>query len=665
MAKTEGDGEGEKSTNFIKNLGDEIKKSLSFDAVNEQAKTLYKNVNEVVKEMGIGRENAYALTVELGDAESKITALGGSLKDAVDIQKEFMVTTNQQSILSAQILEDVFETSKALGESTSNFIKSFEVVGGSIEKFTENMSQVSQIAASFGVNAKAVSSDVLSNIDLLDNYDFSNGVEGLANMASTMSQLKYTLGDVEKVTNALLDPSKALNFSQKIASLGIQNRELTDNLNVQMMALENPEKLMKEITKEFSNFYEKQTDGTYKLGKTGLLMMEDYSNITGISSDKLRVAAKEMLEIKDKMGQITLPTLESDEATKNYISQMSKIGKDGKAVITFEAKDERGMIEKVTKTLDELTTSDAEMLKIQMEEQAKKTSEEKVIEQMTPEEREKALRDSISSAIKNGFATTKVVQGGIELKKDAIELLLKPLSTAIDSSSIRKAGDTVATTVADLSVSIKKFVKGDGGLEGAFDGVKTSATVLEGIMSGQLKKGLETFDESLSKINLDDYNQFGLIIKEITGKKTGDLSDLRAVIKDELFTMNTKQKDAIISDGVVIPYDEGDVAAVFKNEGSKMDINEVQKSVDNVNKSPEREFLNQYVGTITKTENIDKKIIEGEASITVNFKSDNNKDIEYQLMEKLRDLSFVQEIKDRLNSGIMEKISGGLIEGKK
>ncbi len=659
-----GDDEN-KSSNFIKNLGDEIKKSLSFDAINEQAKTLYKSVNEVAKSMGVGRENAYALTVELGDAESKITALGGSLKDAVDIQKEFMSVTNQQSILSAKILEDVYKTSKSLGASQDSFIKSFEVLGGSIENFTSNMEQVSQIAASFGVNAKAVSSDVLSNIDLLDNYDFSNGVEGLAQMATTMSQMKYTLGDVERVTNALLDPSKALNFSQKMAALGSQNRELTDNLNVQMMALENPEKLMKNITEEFAKFYQKQEDGTYKLSKQGLLLMDDYANASGISSEKLRAASKEMLELKDKMGQIKLPTLESDDATKNYISQLSNIGKDGKAVITFETKDERGMIEKVTKTLDELTTSDAEMLKIQMEEQAKKTSEEKVIEQMTPEEREKALRDSISSAIKNGFATTKVVQGGIELKKDAIELLLKPLSTAIDSSSIRKAGDTVATTVADLSVSIKKFVKGDGGLEGAFDGVKTSATVLEGIMSGQLKKGLETFDESLSKINLDDYNQFGLIIKEITGKKTGDLSDLRAVIKDELFTMNTKQKDAIISDGVVIPYDEGDVAAVFKNEGSKMDINEVQKSVDNVNKSPEREFLNQYVGTITKTENIDKKIIEGEASITVNFKSDNNKDIEYQLMEKLRDLSFVQEIKDRLNSGIMEKISGGLIEGKK
>ena len=526
------------------------------------------------------------------------------------------------------------------------------------------MSQVSQIAASFGVNAKAVSSDVLSNIDLLDNYDFSNGIEGLAQMASTMSQLKYTLDDVEKVTNSLLDPAKALNFSQKIASMGSMNRELTDSLNVQMLALENPEKLMEEITKEFSHFYEKQIDGTYKLSKTGLLMMSDYSQIAGISSDKLRAASKEMLEAKDKMSQITLPTLESDEETKNYISQMSKIGKDGKAVITFEAKDERGMIEKVTKTLDELTTSDAEMLKIQREEQAKKTSEEKIVEQMTPEEREKALRESITAAIKNGFATTKVVQGAIELKKDAIELLLKPLSSAIESSSIRKAGDTVATTVADLGVSIKKFVKGQSDLSDAFDGVKSSATVLEGILSGQLKKGLETFDESLSKINLDDYNQFGLIIKEITGKKTGDLSDLRAVIKDELFTMNTKQKDAIISDGMVIPYDEGDVAAVFKERGSEMNIDDVKKTVDNT-KTPAQDFVNQYVGTVNKTENIDKKIIEGEASITINFKADNNKDIEYQLMEKLKDISFIQEVKNRLNGSLMEKISGGLLENKK
>lgn len=662
MAKQGGDDE--KSGNFIKNLGDEIKKSLSFEAVNEQAKTLYKSVNDVVKEIGVGRENAYALTVELGDSEAKITALGGSLQDAVNIQKEFFNATNQQAILSSQILEDVFETSKALGTSTSTFIKSFEVVGGSIEKFTDNMTQVSQIAASFGVNAKAVSSDVLSNIDLLDNYDFSNGVEGLASMASTMSQLKYNLDDVEKVTNALLDPSKALNFSQKMASLGSQNRELTDNLNVQMMALENPEKLMKNITDEFAKFYQKQEDGTYKLSKQGLLLMGDFSQAAGISSDKLRAASKELLESKDKMSQITLPTLESDEDTKNYISQMSKIGKDGKAVITFEAKDERGMIEKVTKTLDELTTSDAEMLKLQMEEQAKKTAEEKIVEQMTPEEREKALRDSISAAIKNGFATTKVVQGAIELKKDAIELLLKPLSSAIDSSSIRKAGDTVATTVADLGVSIKKFVKGQSDLSGAFDGVKSSATVLEGIMSGQLKKGLETLDESLSKINIEDYNQFGIIIKEITGKKTGDLTELRAVIKDEVFTMNTKQKDAIISNGVVVPYDEGDVAAVFKERGSEMSIDEVKRSVD-TSKTPAQDFVNQYVGTVNKTENIDKKIIEGEASITVNFKADNNKDIEYQLMEKLKDLSFVQEIKNRLNGSLMEKISGGLLENKK
>ncbi len=214
----------DKSGNFIKNLGDEIKKSLSFDAINEQAKTLYKSVNDVAKSMGVGRENAYALTVELGDAESKITALGGSLKDAVDIQKEFMSVTNQQSILSAKILEDVYKTSKSLGASQDSFIKSFEVLGGSIENFTSNMEQVSQIAASFGVNAKAVSSDVLSNIDLLDNYDFSNGVEGLAQMATTMSQMKYSLSDVERVTNALLDPSKALNFSQKMAALGSQNR---------------------------------------------------------------------------------------------------------------------------------------------------------------------------------------------------------------------------------------------------------------------------------------------------------------------------------------------------------------------------------------------------------------------------------------------------------
>jgi len=155
-----------------------------------------------------------------------------------------------------------------------------------------------------------------------------------------------------------------------------------------------------------------------------------------------------------------------------------------------------------------------------------------------------------------------------------------------------------------------------------------------------------------------------LVIKEITGKKTGDLTDLRSVIKDELFTMNTKQKDAIISDGMVIPYDEGDVAAVFKERGSEMNIDEVKKTVDNT-KTPAQDFVNQYVGTVNKTENIDKKIIEGEASITINFKADNNKDIEYQLMEKLKDLSFVQEVKNKLNGSLMEKISGGLLENKK
>ena len=210
------------SFGLAKNRNDEFKQSIA-DAGPELAK------------LGVTEE-------AMGNNLAEIM---GGLKTAASVGKEAIV----EITAAAQV------TGQQIGTLTTNF----RDVGISIYDVGDKMKEITNYARSVGVSVEAVSSGVVDNLSKMNQYNFENGIKGLAKMAATASRLGITMSQVFTQADSLMNPEGAIQMSAALQQLGVTSSGLLDPLRAMDMAQNDPEALQKEMVnlgKEFTRFNE-------------------------------------------------------------------------------------------------------------------------------------------------------------------------------------------------------------------------------------------------------------------------------------------------------------------------------------------------------------------------------------------------------------------------
>jgi len=236
-----GDG---KDGGLIGNFKEVMSQMTTMDGLKKTILEVEEAAYGIAKNFSLGAQNIDLMRAGLADAASDIKRLGGEFQDVIDTQKAAYTSLGRNVTLTADGMKDLFATAEATGQSSETLVKNFKDIGVGTYDIAKNMEVVLQAARDIGVNGKAVTDQVLSNMDLMNKYNFQGGVEGLAKMAAQAVNLRVNVSDMKNTISKAFDPEQAIQLASKMQMLGAQQSDLLDPLRLMDLAQNDPGELM-------------------------------------------------------------------------------------------------------------------------------------------------------------------------------------------------------------------------------------------------------------------------------------------------------------------------------------------------------------------------------------------------------------------------------------
>ena len=353
-------------------LGASIKSAgLSrYEEMREGFKTLTQTIQSMdaeaakfAKTMGRTSENSLGLKQNLNASYGEIVGLGGKMSDAVDMQEGLFKASGRNLILLKSQAAELFAAASVSGIGSDKLQESFSNVGMEIAHIGENMFKISEVASQMGVNAQAVSVTVTANLDKLNRYGFTNGVEGLAKMAGKAQALKFDVNETFNLAEKLMSPEKAIEVAGAIQRLGGAATALSDPLRLLDLSQNNVEGLQDELGKlaqQFTFFNEKTQSFEIMKGAKGQL--REVAAALDIDRGAFEKLALSTANLNKKMSEMRLgfDASKEDKELLANLSQLENVAGGGKEYkVSYFDKD--GVEQ--TKKLSEIKERDLEIIK--------------------------------------------------------------------------------------------------------------------------------------------------------------------------------------------------------------------------------------------------------------------------------------------------------------
>lgn len=349
-------------------------------------------------QFGVGSENVEMLKERLYEAgQEMITFSKGSLdpkeafENAAKIQETYSKNLARNVFISKQNIVEVAKASELTNVSTEKLVKNFLGAGRSVNNIGEQMSKVAKTVVGMGVNVAGVSDSVVDNIGKLDLYNFKGGIEGLARMTAESAKLGINMESVFKKMDELMDPDKAIEFSNSLSQLGFAASELSDPIRVMFLAENDPEAFAQEIGKLTESMFQfnKET-GEVDFLKGNRRMLKQLSELTGQSEGELMKVGKRMKETA--MISEELKFKPYSEEDKKLIEGLAQFKEGEGFVVEFTDKDGK----KMTKNIMELSDEDLKRLGETM---TIKDQDEAIKKQMSSNELTNSLLYSVDASL--------------------------------------------------------------------------------------------------------------------------------------------------------------------------------------------------------------------------------------------------------------------------
>jgi hypothetical protein len=481
--QTTPEAEGDPLGDFLKKPIDKLKKLDSY--FTESTKTISLmdvEMGKVIKSMGTSVQYGLALKENFNLAYQEVVNLGGKLSDVTDQQDALLDVSGRNLISLTSQSEELFAAVSVTGLKASELQKSFYDAGMEGAHIAENVLKIVQVSNQLGVNAQAVSSVVTTNLDKLNRFGFTNGVEGLAKMAGKAQALRFDVSETFELAEDLMSPEKAIETAAAIQRLGGAATALTDPLKLMDLAQNDVGGLQDELgklAKQYTYFDEKSK--TFQIMPGARRQLNEVANALGIDRKEFEKMALETSKLEDKMSKIKFSGLDiskEDQEQLANLAQLKDIG-GGKKEYVINYKDENQKMQTVELSkLSELSNAQLEQIK-------KQTSAAEGVEGEDPQKQLVKIAENQLTAIAKLAAANEKIANTIPM--------------TIASS---KTGESALGAAANLNTKI-----GD-----AFE-------VVFGPKS-DFKKGMDAFGESLS--NFQEGGGFQKILK-------GNITDIKDV----------------------------------------------------------------------------------------------------------------------------------------
>ena len=474
LKNTENDGAGDEETTNLgldiqtaKNFGNALTNPLAemstavtgivqaLDPTNfDGADYLMKSGQELANAMGIGQARMSEMRTTIADAIPEMIKLGLSSSEAFKVIEGVPVALGVNTTMGTEALREMGAAAQVSGVESKKLALEFKGVGMSLYDVGDRMAEVAVYAKSVGVNVKAVSAEVVTNLKQLNLFNFDSGVKGLAKMASQASMLGFSMEKTFKLAEDLMSPEKAIDLAASLQRLGVSSSALLDPLKAMDLAQNDPEALQKEIINISKEFTKLKADGSgFEILPGAKRRLREVASAMGMSADELANMSIKSADLDMKMSKIKFPSLAASEEDKMLIANMSQM-KNGEAVVQIK-NEKTGAMEEVN--VSKLTADQLTKLREQQADKDK-TIEELALDQLN-------VLQSINAGINGGKAASlfgKASTPAMDRLYNAVNVVrtesVRAVSNRVTTNNVRERYSAVSGGVEEMGV---KALQGD------------------------------------------------------------------------------------------------------------------------------------------------------------------------------------------------------------
>lgn len=469
---------------------------------------------------------------EMADAVTKTAAgvirLGGKIGDVSKTMSEIAEGSRRNVIATETQVGKLYAASEILGITTKELVEDFGKVGIETSQIGPNLEKSIKYVQSVGLNAKTVMVDVAKNMELMNRFNFSDGVQGLTKMAAQASMLRFDMNATKNFAEKVLSPEGAIETAAGLQRLGVAAGQLGDPFALMNDSINDPGALQDSLikaTKQFTEFDEKTK--TFKINPQGILTLREMAKETGVTYEQLSKSALAAADL-DKRISVINPQLNFDKPEdKELLANMATMGEGGEYIVQLR-NDKTGDIDKIK--LSEITNDELRALRKQQDEEPK-TLEDIQKSQLT-------VQKNIEATLLGNYAkATYGLAGSRDVRGNVIggTRILQAVSSSIDSN-VPESGK-ISEKINDAVDEMKKiFVDKETG--------KISAADFETNV-GKLIDKLKT---SATSMGISGVKALENILKQSSDKITGN-----SAIENLYKTMASKLEGSLESSTGVKP----------------------------------------------------------------------------------------------------------------
>ena len=494
--------------------------SISAKGIGESVDVLIKGAQDLGNGMGIGRARAAEFRAMIADTVPEMTKLGISQEKTLEIMENIPKTLGVNTTLTKETIVEIGSAAKISGTEAGDLANKFKGVGFNLSEVGDEMAKAANYAKSVGVNVKAVMSELVTNINKLNIFNFEGGVQGLTKMVAQSKMLGINMDDVFRKAEDLLNPESAIEFSSALQRLGVQSSALLDPLSAMDMALNDPAALQNEMVKVSQQFTRLKADGSgFEILPGAKLQLREVAKSMGMTADELANMSIKSADLDMKMSQIRFPGFAASEEDKMLIANMAQM-KEGRAMVTIAK--EGGGTDEVA--VEDLTAEQLEKLKEEQADQ-NKTAEELARDQLNVLEEIAASIKGTGQGISMGAASAGAVQRMTNLTNELRRTVTSVVAEKVTTENVR---GTISPIASNLEEGVVQGVT-QGDFKAAFEIFSKLPGLLAESAGGIATGGVDVFKKMVEGVNFAILDQY----KDVSGVKPGE-SNISKTITDFL-----------------------------------------------------------------------------------------------------------------------------------
>ena len=474
---------GDEDLGFLGNLKSLIGESA--DLVGNIGR-IQDGITTINRSFGESRARFLEFSTAVSDGVADFVRLGGSAEELSKTIAEVGEGARRNVVASQESLQEIFATAKYLNQEVDFLVEQFGIAGVEFSNIAEGVEESVGYVQSLGLNAVQIMGDVVNKVDMMNRFNFQDGVVGFTKMAAQASMLRFDMQVTSDFAEKVLNPEGAIQMAAAFQRLGVASGDLVDPFMLMEKSINDPKGLQDsliEMTKQFTYFDEETKN--FRINPGGVRLMKELAEAAGMSFEQFSKTALAASDLDRRLGEISFDIRGSEE-DKMLVANMSKMGEGGRYEVQF--RDETGKLQ--TESLDKLSQSQFELIKQQAADRPKSMED---IARSQLDTSDIMSRDIAALPMRLSYALA-----GQEGLQRAIEYARKEEGKIADAAfspgalptgeefrkEFQNFGDVVGTSIMSL-------LKGEGSIEDVLSTMKTASE--EQTISLDLAQRYQTF----------------------------------------------------------------------------------------------------------------------------------------------------------------------------